>query len=411
MAITLTTPGRQKVLVEDRPFASGGEGVVHRIVSPPSYSGHCVKLYSPPQRTPRRERKIDFMIKNPLLNLGGLKGGGCMICWPRELVYQNNRFAGFVMPMAFDNSFLLYELCTPTMKKLPPVWHTKYDRRSGRGVASRLKLCVNIAAAINLIHGAGKYVLVDLKPQNILVTDDGKVSVIDLDSIQITDKNRVVFAAQVATPEYVPVEGNHINPSRDMIPESWDRFSLAVVFYELLFGLHPYAASYKGQYQNSTSVADSIRNGLFVFGHKRNYVHSLPPLHDNFTRLPQPLQSMFVRAFDSGHNNPVVRPKAEEWGRTIFAEVNKLDPQKAGFTAPARAASRKAPAPQRKAAQPTPQQQQTQQQPWPVQAQQQQQQQTPQTQTPPHTSGFPGVAKAFFAVVAFVLLVSLLTRC
>jgi len=335
MSIALITSNKQNILVEDNPLASGGEGAVHKIISPSQYSDCCVKLYLRQYRTRKREQKIRHMAQSPLPNLNGLKNGGCVICFPKELVYENNksnRFAGFIMPLAFNGSNQLYELCIPKTKKLPSTWISKYDRCSSKGIESRLKLCVNIAAAINFIHSAGKYVLVDLKPQNILVTIDGKISVIDLDSTQIAVNNQVLYSAQVATPEYVPVEGNHLNPARDLIPESWDRFSLAVVFYEILFGLHPYAASYQGQYQNSNTVADSIRCGLFVHGSKKSYVYRKPPLHDNFNRIPSSLQNLFIKAFDAGHNNPSLRPKAEEWGRIIYSEVGNSNTQFKGFT-------------------------------------------------------------------------------
>lgn len=336
MSITLLTSNKQTISVEDKPFASGGEGTVHKIISPSQYKDCCVKLYlSRTDRLRKREQKIRYMIQNPLPDLNGLKNGGCVICFPKEPIYENNktnRFAGFIMPLAFNGSNQLYELCVPNTKKLSSSWASKYDRCSSKGIESRLKLCVNLAAAINFVHSAGRYVLVDLKPQNLLVTVDGKISVIDLDSTQIANNNQVLHSAQVATPEYVPVEGNHLNPAKDLIPESWDRFSLAVVFYEILFGLHPYAASYQGQYQNSNTVADSIRYGLFVHGSKKSHLYRKPPLHDNFNRIPSSLQNLFVRAFDAGHSNPSLRPKAEEWGKIIYSEIGKSSSQFKGFT-------------------------------------------------------------------------------
>lgn len=326
MPITLTTSNNQTIFVEDKPLATrGGEGSVHRIISPSQYNSHCVKLYFRQYRTRKREQKIQHMIKNPPPNLNGLKNGGCMICFPEEVAYENNkikRFAGFIMPLAFNGSSQLYELCLPNTKKLSSAWNNKYDRSLAKGIESRLKLCVNIAAAINFIH-ANKYVLVDLKPQNILVTVDGKVAVIDLDSVQIVNNNQVLYHAQLATPEYAPVECNRFAPDKNLILETWDRFSLAVVFYEILFGLHPYAASNNGQYQNSTTVADKIRDGLFVYGSKKNHVFVKSQLHDNFNRIPSSLQNLFIKAFDTGHSNPSIRPNAEEWGKTIYNEIKK----------------------------------------------------------------------------------------
>lgn len=221
MSITLQTSNKQNIVVEDKPFASGGEGAVHKIISPSQYKDCCVKLYiSRLDKLRKREQKIRHMIQNPLPDLNGLKSGGCIVCFPQELVFETNRpnrFAGFIMPLAFNNSNQLYELCVPKTKKLSSAWSSKYDRSTSKGIESRLKLCVNIAAAINFIHSANKFVLVDLKPQNILVTVDGKISVIDLDSTQITNNNKVLYSAQVATPEYVPVEGNQLNPAKDLI--------------------------------------------------------------------------------------------------------------------------------------------------------------------------------------------------
>lgn len=323
MAITFTTASQQRIVLHDKPFASGGEGSVHKIISPAWFHNDCVKIYFRQNRTKQREDKIGFMVHNPPPNLGG-GNSTRIICWPKEVVYDDNkRVAGFVMPLAFNGSRLLYELCTPNMKNLPPIWTGKYDRATGQGVEGRLKLCVNIAAAVNHIHQARRYVLVDLKPQNLLVTSDGKMSVIDLDSIQISNGNTLVFPAQFATPEYVPVEANAVNPSKNFISDSWDHFSLAVIFYQLLFGLHPYAASFQGRYKDSTTLADSIKNGLFVFGTKGNYVHVRPELHDNFSRIPSSLQSLFIKAFDAGHTNPSLRPSASQWGETTFEELQK----------------------------------------------------------------------------------------
>ena len=83
------------------------------------------------------------------------------------------------MSKSFDNSLLPYNLCQPEIpKKLDSQWHSTYDRGSQRGIISRLKLCVNIIAAVNMIHIGNKYIIVDLKPQNLLITSSGKVSII-----------------------------------------------------------------------------------------------------------------------------------------------------------------------------------------------------------------------------------------
>jgi DNA-binding helix-hairpin-helix protein with protein kinase domain len=231
-------------MVSPKPLASGGEGEVYTLLVGPN--NQCAKIYFLNQRTKEREEKINFIVSNIPIQQNS---GRFLLCMPTETLFDaKGKFVGFLMPIAFDNSVQLYELVTTQInKKLTHEWHQKYDRRIKIGIENRLKLFVNIAIAINTIHKTKNIVLVDLKPQNILITSDAKVSIIDLDSIQIAHEKNVVYPAKVATPEYTPKEGEKLNPATDFIPETWDRFSLAVVFYEILFGIHPYTSTSGGQ--------------------------------------------------------------------------------------------------------------------------------------------------------------------
>lgn len=326
---TYSTSQRQTIVVDDKPLAhAGGEGQVHRITFPYTYRDFCVKIFHPQQRTEQRRQKIDAMVRDfP----SELSGGTYRICWPKELLYEKNKFVGFVMPLAFTESVQVYELCQ-IKSKLSSPWQEKFDRRKREGIEKRLKLCVNIAIAIHKIHSFGSYTLVDMKPQNMLVTEDGKVSLIDLDSIQIARNFNVVHPGQVATPEYIPPEGNQLDPARNYIPNTWDRFSMAVIFYEIIFGLHPFAATSIGKYSNSTTIYDKIQNGLFVHGGKsERYIKTpFPPGHDNFRRLPHPLRMLFLKAFEGGGEHPELRPTAEEWGKEItkILKEKETHPQK-----------------------------------------------------------------------------------
>ena len=64
MALTLVTSTHQIITVEEKHFASGGEGKVHKIISPDRYLNCCVKLYEAKYRTQTRQTKIEFLIKN-----------------------------------------------------------------------------------------------------------------------------------------------------------------------------------------------------------------------------------------------------------------------------------------------------------------------------------------------------------
>lgn len=324
MSHTLTNSQGTKIVIESHPFKSGGEGEVYNIISSKALSNSCVKIYYDKFKTPDRERKLQYMVANPPSKL---KDSSYLICWPTEIVYEHKRFIGFVMPLAFYKSEQLYELCTPkTGTKIQGAWEKTYDRSTGQGIASRLKLCVNIAIAVHSIHSMTRYVLVDLKPQNILVSPDGKISMIDLDSIQISRGQTVLFPGPVATPDYAPPEASNTN-TKGGFTKSWDEFSLAIVLYQVLFGLHPYAAAANGQYQDVNTIGEKISSGLFVHGSKSRFISNKPKLHDNFHSIPLSVQNLFRTAFD---NNASSRPSAEVWGKTIYNELanaKSLQPQ------------------------------------------------------------------------------------
>ncbi len=331
MSFIVKTENGQQIKLEDTPFTSGGEGELYKIVSPQNLSDHCVKIYYSQYQTQQKAEKLRFMANHKPQQITDKTN--YMICWVVDLVFRQGAFVGFLMPLAFDNSIQLYELCTTKIRKnLASIWHQKFNRNNDTSIENRLKLCVNIAIAIHNIHSTKNYVLVDMKPQNILLCPEGKVSIVDLDSIQISNGVQVIHQGHVATPEYTPAEGARINPSNNFIPGSWDRFSLAIIFYELIFGLHPFVATSTGQYEHITTIDEAIKNGLFVFGSKSQFLQ-LPSPHNNFQLLPQNIKGCFIKALDKGHNNPNARPTAEEWGNVLFEEL-RLETEKINISCP-----------------------------------------------------------------------------
>lgn len=308
-----------KLIIDDKPLAaSGGEGSVHRITSPLSFQNHCVKLYHLHKLGGLKLKKINFMTGN---RPASYLTKNFILCWPVEKILDANKsFIGFLMPLAFLGSEKLYEICTPKLsKKISSIWD-KFDRNTLSGVERRFKICVNIAIAIHSIHATQKYVIVDYKPQNILINPEGKVSITDVDSFQISEKGSLLYASEVVTPEYSPPE-NTAFKSAASISETWDRFSLAVSFYEILLGIHPYAATSGGYYESATTIAEKIQKGLFVHGSKRKFLTKIPNLHDRFYDLPVKVRHLFIRALEDGCINPVARPSAEEWGKTLYHEL------------------------------------------------------------------------------------------
>ena len=315
--------------LSDTPMASGGEGEIHLITSKSlRFSSACVKIYFKPKRTQQLESKITRMVVNPPDKIYASNNrDNWKICWPLDVVYDNRRkFIGFIMPLAYENSVPLIALTSRKLsKKLPPVWSEKYDRCLGASsLMARLKLLCNIAIPIHLLHSTNTYVLKDFKPDNVLVTHDGRVTLVDMDSVQVAENGRLLYPGTAATPDYIPPEyytrgvGKNIDVP---IEKSWDYFAIGVVFYQILFGLHPYTVTPTTTADtNSNEPWQNIARNLFPFGVNASKISGYPPLHRNFKILPKKLKFLFQSAFSDYPND---RPSPEIWYKQLSACIKE----------------------------------------------------------------------------------------
>jgi DNA-binding helix-hairpin-helix protein with protein kinase domain len=315
------TISRNSIELDSTPIATpGGEGTVYKIVNSSYYPNHCAKIFHSPKRTDKKKNKITFLITNKPAHLAKLP---YHFCWPVEIVYDNsNKFMGFIMPLAYANSEKLYELAALNLSQKLSVSWQKFDRRTEIGIQNRIKICTQLAGAVHALHQSKIYTVVDLKPQNILVTVEGKISITDIDSFQIFSGLNV-YSGDVVTPEYAPVEFHLGRNSGQKVQPSWDHFSLAVTVYEILLGLHPYTASSNENYFIAETISDKIKNGLFVHGANKSYLAVIPPPHNKFHALPQSIKTLFIKAFENGHHNSSDRPSAEVWGSTLYSYILK----------------------------------------------------------------------------------------
>jgi DNA-binding helix-hairpin-helix protein with protein kinase domain len=301
--------------VANTPFASGGEGDVYEILSPINYTKQVLKIYKTEKRTKSREGKINFLIANKP-NLVPLNDHHSVI-WPIHLAHISNNFVGYTMPKA--SGIKLELLCHPKLpKNLPKEWERLSFQTPG-SIEARLKLCFNISAALSQIHSFGSYVLVDMKPDNVIVKPDGLISIIDIDSTEILKNNTLLFPAQVATPEYTPPEYYTTikDIEKNVIHETWDRFSIAIIFYRLLFGIHPFTASLKSPFEALTNISDIIQKGFLPSGKSKDKFRIIPPPHINFKKIDNQIQHLFLNALEESHNNPNLRPTADDWCRIL----------------------------------------------------------------------------------------------
>lgn len=314
-----TKYSKEKIKLADKPLASGGEGALFHIASPRNYGHLVAKIYAPGKRTQEREEKMTYLVNNPPLDKKDMPY--LSATWVVDLLYKDKQFIGILIP--FRKGYKLTQLC---LAKLPRKirQHTTWQRfafNQPEALKLRLKTCFNIATALYQLHQSDRYVLVDLKPDNILIQDNGLVSIVDVDSVEVVEHGKLLFPAPVATPEYTPPE--HYHNKRTIIQESWDRFSLGVIFYQLLLGLHPFAASAKPPYDNLVGLDDKIKYGLYVHHSQQQDVFNIiPPPHAGIKDLPHNIQELFHYCFEFGHNDPEKRPTATDWCIVLANELN-----------------------------------------------------------------------------------------
>lgn len=313
--------------IEDKPISGGGQGNIYRISYPDELSDCCVKLYKTEKHAKENENRLKYMINNrpDYTEMQKIR-----ICWPDYLLYSKNKnFVGYIMPLAFNESRDLKIIETYTFnqtiaQKYPKYknWN-KFDYSNKDGFKRRLQMIKNWALAVDIIHKTKKYVLIDIKPENVLATDSGLISIVDTDSFQINDGHNI-FKGPVATPEYFAKLAKQIQQQGALQTTYCDMFALGVSFYKILTGTHPFAGFRllppydTDEYCN---IASHIDAGLFAFGNKRQYIEFLNDinLHKRFLDLPPQIKTLFLRTF----NSTTGYPNAEEWVNVLDTYIHK----------------------------------------------------------------------------------------
>lgn len=302
-------------------IGKGGEGSVYKIDGMPNF---VLKAFIASKRTEKREKKLLAMIASPVSDKAMEH-----ITWPKDVVYENGQFAGYIMPRTSNNNENLNVMYSPS----------KYTKDK---FIKKIRIARNLCAAINSVHKAGQ-VCGDFNPHNITVNpQSGRITLVDTDSYHITEKNsNRTYRCEVGMPEYLAPEiheklKNHKRLDTAPLPtftRQTDLFALAVHIFALLMnGCHPFACA-TDLSKNQTSVAapqpvENIRNGFFPF-YMNKSGFTIPKYAPNFNQLPQKIKRLFIRAFVDGHKNPQVRPNTSEWYNALewysnLLKMNKL---------------------------------------------------------------------------------------
>ena len=287
---------------------SGGEGTVWRIQNRPDIA---VKLYSESMRTDERAAKLRAMIANP--PPGTTRRGHRSIAWPARLVVdRSGRVAGFTMSLVSN------------AKELASIINPRSRAAIAPGMTWRhaLNIARNVSSVVAALHVSG-YVVGDLSDHNFLVTDDGLVTLIDCDSLQVPNPAGGAFVSTVGTVRFTAPELLGIDfASQQRTPEG-DRFALATLIFLLLFeGYHPFQGVPASKDFGGDDLS-AIRSGAFAHSSSQSIL-TPPPAAPSFASLPAVLAQQFERTFIRGHLDPSLRVHADAWQSSLDSVLRSL---------------------------------------------------------------------------------------
>lgn len=232
------------------------------------------------------------------------------LTWPNAQIEKDGDLTGFAMPMLNHDdyigleSFIDYNL----RRKLPSI-----DFLS---ISLLVDLARRLAELLALLHSNEIYV-VDLKPQNILVSNkDLSVHILDCDGFSIK-RARTRYPAEHVSADYICPETNNKNLSPTELGEGQDRYSFAVLVFQLFNkGIHPFQGVVVDPSIDAPTNDQKAEQGLYAYGLTPNTFISPNPrsVHSNF---PNSLRSLFDRSFTQ---TDMMRPSLKEW-RDYFAEL------------------------------------------------------------------------------------------
>ena len=309
--------GISEKYILDRELASGGEGTIWSVKGNDKVVAkiyHQTKLESDPEL----ESKITYMYNNPpdasILD---------QIAWPKELLRNNGKFAGFVMPKLDTDTILKNIYPYPPTPKMPITTEQK------------IVVAINICVVISEVHKAG-YVFGDFNPQNIGVNlKTGHVAFFDADSYHFTDDNTGhTYRCCVGADGYIAPEliehihkngSNFLDAPLPTFTKETDYFALAIHIFKLLMnGFTPFNGIKECESASQASPATGNKaierdNYCFKAGNKPQSL-ATPEL----SSLNPDIQYMFKKTFEGGVKDPQKRATADEWYKVLAEYKEQL---------------------------------------------------------------------------------------
>jgi DNA-binding helix-hairpin-helix protein with protein kinase domain len=295
--------GQRRTVRLGKLIKSGGAGSVYFLADDPS---RVAKLYHPQTDTAYYQRKLSAMLaQRPEIPAPAEGESIVQLAWPDYLLYdERKRVVGFVMPV----------LDTQRTIELEYILQARQAKAHHlpEGIGAKVSLACNLATLVSTLH-ARQHRVIDMKPVNLrFYRDSLYIALLDCDGFSIQGEGERFPAGQF-TPDYLAPEFQRIGQVPGEQEEAQDRFSLAVIIFQLLnHGIHPYS----GRSQMAKVPDDlpgRIAAGCYAYGINAATTISPVPASTHHL-LPVELRKLFDRAFS---DSPARRPSADEWAQVL----------------------------------------------------------------------------------------------
>jgi len=248
-------------------IGSGGEGKIYK-----TDTNMVCKIYKKDKLIKETEDKLKLMMSGKL-NCSG-------ITFPKELVYSNDKFVGYLMNKA-EGDILQSILIKPILFEKFPEWK-KLDL---------VKLSLKILKKIEYLHSKN-IIIGDINLQNILLDKNQEVYFVDTDSYQIEN-----YPCKVGTILFTPPELQGKSYKEFLRTKKHENFAIAtLLFMVLLPGKHPYSQ------QGGSTPKENIKKGNFSYPLGKNSNRKTPngPWRFIWSHLSYSLKEAFFETFKNG---------------------------------------------------------------------------------------------------------------
>lgn len=289
----------KQVMLYDR-LAESGEGVIYK-----AGDGVLVKIYHDAGDS-QRFAKLKSMLDRPPADPTLKTYQHLSIAWPQDIIlHEDGRCAGFTMPYVQNASDLTHVYNPSYRLRFAPRFNWFYLHHAAR----------NYASAVDALHRRG-YVIGDIKPQNVLVSSNALITIVDADSFQVRDaETGHIYRCPVGSEGFTAPELLDRLQGQSFATlnrrKRHDRFGMAIIIYLLLFGRHPFSEGrFRGK-GDPPGPDERIRAGLW--GHAKNSAIVADPVTVPLSCIHPELAQAFRQCFDDGHRDPSLRPRASQW--------------------------------------------------------------------------------------------------